>query len=174
MNMTWTELDNAIKTRSLVRVTDRGYHKGLIGIALGYNASYHTVKVGLIDSDGKYIGEKTVVGAGCIELYTAAENSTTEDAAPEATVHLIEDTIDGGAVIAAVRATTKTEARDIWFNDLTNYDNLPAVAYENSRTNGDPFNGWTVSSPGQPITSTTLCANQNEALAEINNRINNR
>lgn len=170
MNMTWTELDNAIKTRSLVRVTDRGYHKGLIGIALGYNASYHTVKVGLIDSDGKYIGEKTVVGAGCIELYTAAENSTTEDAAPEATVHLINDTIDGGAVIAAIRATTEALARDIWFNDLTTDANLIAVAYENSTTNGDPFNGWIVNISRTPPTD-HIYPDKNAALAEINRHI---
>jgi hypothetical protein len=88
--------------------------------------------------------------------------------------HLVRDTVDGGNVIVAILASSDTEARDMWMNDTTTHHTLIAIAHEHSTANSDPFNGWTVSSPGQPITSTTLCANQNEALAEINNRINNR
>lgn len=62
-------IDNAIRNRSLVRITERsGHGKGLVGIALGYNAQYDSVKVGFVDDQGNYTGEYTKVGRSCVEI----------------------------------------------------------------------------------------------------------
>jgi hypothetical protein len=63
------QINEAIQNRSAVRISERnGYHKGLTGIALGYNSSYGSIKVGFVDADGKYNGDYTTVAAEHVEL----------------------------------------------------------------------------------------------------------
>ena len=83
--MNYRMIIEAVDNRSLVRVTDRaGAYKGLVGIALGYNAAYHTLKVGMIDSEWRYTGESTRVPADCLELVRDEPAAQAVEAQPEA------------------------------------------------------------------------------------------
>lgn len=85
---TMSEMTAAIRTRSAVRITNRsGHAKGMTGIAMGYNPSYHSVKVGFLNADGSYSGEYTKIGFDCIEII-ADDTTDTEDAtAPAGPMH---------------------------------------------------------------------------------------
>jgi hypothetical protein len=89
--LTNSQIDQAITTRArIVIAEDNGYHKGLIGIALGYRPAYGNIKVGLIDTNGEYTGEYTVVSYKHVELAPEAAPSfepiTAEQAATGDTV----------------------------------------------------------------------------------------
>lgn len=65
---TMARLNTAIDNREIVRIGARaGRLVGTVGIALGYNANYHTVKIGFVDENGEYNGESTRIGANHIE-----------------------------------------------------------------------------------------------------------
>lgn len=67
--LTGTQLDKAIADRAQIRITEgSGYHKGVIGIAMGFRPAYGNVKVGFIDEDGLYTGDYTVVSYEHVEL----------------------------------------------------------------------------------------------------------
>lgn len=61
-------LTTAIDNREIVRIVNAGPRTGLVGIALGYNAQYDTVKVGFVDEAGEYTGEYTKAGCSQIEF----------------------------------------------------------------------------------------------------------
>ena len=88
--LTGTQLDQAVATRALVRITeDNGYHKGVVGIALGFRPTYGNVKIGFIDADGKYTGDYTVVSYKHVELMEEPE--AVEE--PEITVEAVEQVL---------------------------------------------------------------------------------
>jgi hypothetical protein len=92
--MDYRTLCQIVDTRAQVRITERsGYHKGTVGIALGYNAQYHTVKVGFIDADGNYTGDYTKVSVDCLELHVPAE---AEQAQPEAGLGVVLARVSAG------------------------------------------------------------------------------
>lgn len=62
-------IDTAIKNREIVRIGDRAGHAvGEVGIALGYNAQYDSVKIGFVDDAGNYTGESTKIKANHVEF----------------------------------------------------------------------------------------------------------
>ncbi|MFI8830576.1 hypothetical protein ACIGPN_06060 [Streptomyces afghaniensis] len=74
------EIDNLIADRGLIKISERnGWAQGVTGIALGYNAAYDTVRVGFIDAEGNYIGEKTTVARSMVE---SADEPEADTAAP--------------------------------------------------------------------------------------------
>lgn len=73
------QINKLIDNRSLIRVTNRsGHAKGLVGIALGYNPNYHSIKVGMVDDAGKYTGDYVKVSADCIETISQALTGAAE------------------------------------------------------------------------------------------------
>ncbi|MFC1420779.1 hypothetical protein [Streptacidiphilus cavernicola] len=87
MNTT-REIGTAVTTRALVRITEgNGHHKGVAGIALGYNAQYDSIKVGFIDASGNYTGDYTTVAVQHVEVVESAPEAThtATEATPEPT-----------------------------------------------------------------------------------------
>jgi hypothetical protein len=86
--MDFTAVDTAVYTRATVRVKDtNGWAAGRTGIAMGYNASYDTVKIGFVDVDGMYTGDSTRVPRTMVELVTEEETTAgTPETTEEVTV----------------------------------------------------------------------------------------
>ncbi|MDQ0809790.1 hypothetical protein QFZ63_001504 [Streptomyces sp. B3I7] len=81
MNM--AQIDQAVSTRGRIRISKRnGWAAGVEGIAMGYCASYDSIKVGFLDADGNYTGEYTTVPRTMLEL---VEEATTEETSEQAT-----------------------------------------------------------------------------------------
>lgn len=63
-----TTVESLINTRGMIKISERnGWAAGTVGIALGYNAQYDTVRVGFVDAEGNYTGEKTTVARSMVE-----------------------------------------------------------------------------------------------------------
>lgn len=63
-----TTVENLVNTRGQIKISERnGWAAGTVGIALGYNAQYDTVRVGFVDAEGVYTGEKTTVSRSMVE-----------------------------------------------------------------------------------------------------------
>lgn len=108
MNTT-REIGNAVTTRARVRITEgNGHHKGVTGIALGYNAQYDSIKVGFIDANGNYTGDYTVVSVQHVEVIESAPETTQEatETAPEL------PTTSTPAASAHSQASTRTARRN--------------------------------------------------------------
>lgn len=80
--LTYSQICQAVDTRAKVRVSERnGYHKGLIGIAMGYRDTYGSVKIGFLDENGNYTGDYTTVHADHVELVEPETEETPKPAA---------------------------------------------------------------------------------------------
>jgi hypothetical protein len=63
--------------RTMIKVSDtHGWAAGTVGLYLGYNAQYDSVKVGFVDADGEYTGEYTRVPRSAAAVVDTAEGST--------------------------------------------------------------------------------------------------
>lgn len=77
------EAGQAVITRSKIRVnSNHGWAAGRVGIALGYNAQYNSVKVGFLDESGEYSGDYTRVPVGSVDLITEEAPAATEPTTP--------------------------------------------------------------------------------------------
>lgn len=75
--MNIAEAGQAVITRSKIRVnSNHGWAAGRVGIALGYNAQYSSVKVGFLDESGEYSGDYTRVPVGSVDLLTETRQVT--------------------------------------------------------------------------------------------------
>ncbi|MET8571801.1 hypothetical protein [Streptomyces sp. NPDC004783] len=81
MNM--AQIDQAVSTQARIRISkNNGWAAGVEGIAMGYRASYDSIKVGFLDADGNYTGEYTTVPRTMLEL---VEEAATVEAREQAT-----------------------------------------------------------------------------------------
>ncbi|WP_332758309.1 hypothetical protein [Streptomyces sp. MT206] len=63
----------AVVNRAPVRIVRLEWARGLEGIAMGYNDLYDTIRVGFVDGEGRYAGEKTTAPRSHVELIKASE-----------------------------------------------------------------------------------------------------
>lgn len=101
--MNVAQIDQAVSTRARIRISERnGWAAGAEGIAMGYCASYDSIKVGFLDSDGTYTGEYTTVPRTMLEL---VEEATVENAGTNVKTHE-----DATAMVQALAANLTDEA----------------------------------------------------------------
>lgn len=75
--LTSAQIDTAITNRARVQISPtHGWAAGTIGIAMGYNNAYGTIKVGFIDADGKYTGDYTKVSYKDVSLVPETPENT--------------------------------------------------------------------------------------------------
>jgi hypothetical protein len=63
------QTSGAVAARARVKISERnGWAAGMEGIAMGYHPGWGNLKVGFVDSAGKYTGESTIVPRTMVEL----------------------------------------------------------------------------------------------------------
>jgi hypothetical protein len=78
--LTSAQIDYAVTTRARVQISPtNGWAAGTIGIAMGYNNAYGTIKVGFIDADGQYTGDYTKVSYKDVSLVTETSEKIDND-----------------------------------------------------------------------------------------------
>jgi hypothetical protein len=81
--MNIAHIEQAVTTRARVRISkNNGWAASGEGIAMGYSASYDSIKVGFLDTDGNYTGDYTTVPRTMLELAEEATTQNTETNAP--------------------------------------------------------------------------------------------
>ncbi|MFJ8676832.1 hypothetical protein [Streptomyces sp. NPDC093589] len=112
--MDTNQIDKAVSTRARVRISERlGWAAGMEGIAMGYRATYDSIKVGFVDTDGDYTGEYTTVPRKSVEMKEIAASHQPESGFAERA--------DGGehapfigSVAHAAELEARQAIRDMW------------------------------------------------------------
>jgi hypothetical protein len=108
------DIDTHVAARAAVRITF-GPAKGMTGILLGYNQQYDTVRVGFLDENGAYSGEKTTQARTSVELIddtpvpAPCQSPTSISGTPASAAFT-----DARTIVTATGETFATERKAYW------------------------------------------------------------